>query len=135
MLKRTEPGELLLYAVDHDRAARIDPGIMRPLPVGGIWIGDMQGKMEPTLRVLLIDHIFAFRRFVVALPLLGSARFAESDAVGLEGLPIRHRTIVCFDCTMMIRSALSPSEFDRADEHPSPKALHSRLTSNTELQM
>jgi len=43
---------------------------MRPLPVGGIRIRDVQGQMEATLRVLLIDHILANRRLMVALPLL-----------------------------------------------------------------
>lgn len=51
----------------------------------------MKGQMEATLRVLLVDHIFTLRRLVVALPLFGSVRFAESNAVGLEGFPIRHQ--------------------------------------------
>jgi hypothetical protein len=35
----------------------------------------------------------------------------------------------------MIRSALTPPSLGGAEEHPSPTALHSKLTSNTELQM
>jgi hypothetical protein len=51
------------------------------------------------------------------------------------GFPFAIRTIECLDFTMMIRSALSPSEFDRADEHPIPTVLHSKLASNTVLHM
>ncbi len=91
MLERTQPRELLLNAVDHDRASRIDPVIVCPLSVGSIRKRDMKGQMEVTPRVLLVDHILPLRRLVVALPLFGPIRFAKSNTVRPERLSIRHQ--------------------------------------------
>lgn len=74
--------------------------------------------METTLCVLLVDHILPLRRLVVALPLLGASGFAKSNTVALSDFPFAYKTIECFDFTITMRSALTPSRLVGVDEQP-----------------
>jgi hypothetical protein len=52
----------------------LTPQLAGALAVGCIWVGDMQREMESAVRVLAVDHVHAFGRFLIACFCLNSDR-------------------------------------------------------------
>src|SRR5579864_150885 len=80
-------------AMNHDVAAGSNAQLARALPVNRVGVGNSQGEMKLTVRILAADDVITLRRFVVAVFFLGSHRHgSQGNAIRFERLGVMHQS-------------------------------------------